>query len=111
MPHLTVSCRIGKDPGRAREASCRNWSKAAQSHDTMSRTRAKIRYAENALIWIACYGVRFKCDKVTKNFAVQGEMHGKFLGAWQEMPHFALWCKVRGSTPRVPAMRDFAQCF
>ena len=38
-------------------------------------------------------------------------MHGKFLGAWQEMPHFALWCKVRGSTPRVPAMRDFAQCF
>lgn len=80
MPHLTVSCRIGKDPGRAREASCRNWSKAAQSHDTMSRTRAKIRYAENALIWIACYGVRFKCDKVTKNFAVQGEMHGKFFG-------------------------------
>ncbi|MDB8910227.1 hypothetical protein, partial [Parabacteroides merdae] len=50
---LTVSCRIGKDPERAREASCRNWSKAAQSHDTMSRTRAKIRYAENALIWIA----------------------------------------------------------
>ena len=75
------------------------------------REEADTRYAESALIWIACYGVRFKCDKVTKNFAVQGEMHGKFLGAWQEMPHFALWCRVRGSTPRVPAMRDFAQCF
>ncbi|RHD69657.1 hypothetical protein DW785_04020 [Bacteroides xylanisolvens] len=29
MPHLKVICRIGKDPGRAKETSCRNWSKRA----------------------------------------------------------------------------------
>nr|DAE30309.1 MAG TPA: hypothetical protein [virus sp. ct5rm7] len=54
-------------------------------------------------------GYVIRCDKVTKNFAVQGEMHGNFLGTWQEMPHFALSCRGRGSIPRVPAMRDVTQ--
>nr|DAR77525.1 MAG TPA: hypothetical protein [Caudoviricetes sp.]DAS39232.1 MAG TPA: hypothetical protein [Bacteriophage sp.] len=42
--------------------------------------------------------------------AVQGEMHGIFLGAWRMVATLCtIACKVLGSTPRVPAMRNFAQ--
>ena len=57
---LPVSCRIGKDPGRAKETPCRNWSTQAQRDDTVKREYAETRYAENTLIWIACYMVRYK---------------------------------------------------
>ena len=57
---LQVSCRIGKDSGRAKETPCRNWSTQAQRDDTVKREYAETRYAENTLIWIACYMVRYK---------------------------------------------------
>ncbi|WP_289764484.1 hypothetical protein [uncultured Duncaniella sp.] len=36
----------------------------------MKREYANTRYAENALIWIACYGVRYKVRQSYEKFAV-----------------------------------------
>ena len=47
-------------------------------------------------------GYVIRCDKVTKKFAVQGEMHGNFLGTWREMPHFVQRAKVGVRFPGCP---------
>ena len=75
---LQVSCRIGKDSGRAKETPCRDWSTQAQRDDTVKREYAETRYAENTLIWIACYMVRYKVRQSYEKICREGEMHGKF---------------------------------
>lgn len=45
-------------------------------------------------------GYVIRCDKVTKNFAVQGEMHGNFLGtAVNGLQPFRLWQSAGFDSP------------
>ena len=79
---LQVSCRIGKRFGTCQRNALPKLSTQAQRDDTVKREYAETRYAENTLIWIACYMVRYKVrQSYEKKFAVRVKCTVN-LGTW-----------------------------